>query len=99
MKIFKWLTDTFQAISSHDVMTRHEPSHDPNQNDHINAINPASSQPMTGFVDIHGNPYGTNSSISHDVHNPIHDHYNHHDSFNHHSGFDHHHYHDPFRNY
>lgn len=99
MRIFKWLSETIQAISSHEILTRYEPSNDPHQNAHINAINPATSIPMTGSVDIHGNPYGTSNPISHDIHSTVHDHFNHHDSFQNHGGVEHHHYHDPFRNY
>lgn len=112
MKIFDWLNSTFSSIKNGIENTRH--SAHPFSDDNQNRINPASSLPMNGSVDIHGNPFGTGSSISHDHfsesnrhHNHINDHINsfndYHNHHNHHdtfqNSFSHHDYHDPFRNY
>lgn len=112
MKIFDWLSSTFSSIRNGIDNSSHN-AHSFNE-DHQNRINPASSLPMNGSVDIHGNPFGTASSISHDPfadqnrhHNHFNDHassfndyHNHHnyDAF-HNSSSHHYDYHDPFRNY
>lgn len=112
MKIFDWLNSTFSSIKNGIENTRHN-TH-PFSDDNQNRINPASSLPMNGSVDIHGNPFGTGSSISHDPFAESHRHHNHfsdhtsslNDYHNHHhyqdtyqNSFSHHDYHDPFRNY
>lgn len=112
MKIFDWLNSTFSSIRNGIENTRHNANlfSDDNQN----RINPASSLPMNGSVDIHGNPFGTASAISHDPfaeshHNNHHNHFNDHTSSfndyhnNHyndsfHNSSSHNDYHDPFRN-
>lgn len=107
MNIFDWLNSTFSSIKNGFANTGHNahPFGDENQN----RINPASSLPMNGSVDIHGNPFGTGSSISHDHFaeshrnhiidhsNSFNDYHNHHDPFQ--NSFSNHDYHDPFRNY
>jgi len=110
MKIFDWLHSTCSTIKNGFANTGHN-AH-PFSDDNQNRINPASSLPMNGSVDIHGNPFGTGSSISHDPFlehhhhhlndhsnsfNDYHNHHQHHDTF--HNSASHHDYHDPFRNY
>lgn len=94
MKIFDWLHSTCSAITNAFANT--------GQNAHPfsdqNRINPASSLPMNGSVDIHGNTFGAGSSISHDLFSDQHrypDHSNHHtssfnDYHNHHTHYNHH---------
>ena len=109
MKIFDWLNSTFSFIKNGIENTRHD-AHSFSE-DNQSRINPASSLPMNGSVDIHGNPFGSGSSISHDPfaesnchHNNFNDHtsslndyHNHHDTFQ--NSCSHHDYYDPFRNY
>ncbi|ERH42933.1 hypothetical protein N751_16175 [Legionella pneumophila str. Leg01/11] len=109
MKIFDWLNSTCSTIKNVFANTGHN-AH-PFSDDNQNRINPASSLPMNGSVDIHSNPFGTGSSISHDPFldhhnhfndhsnsfNDYHNHHQHHDTF--HNSASHHDYHDPFRNY
>lgn len=109
MSIFDWLSSTFSSIKNGIENSRQQTNQF--SEDHHNRINPASSLPMNGSVDIHGNPYGTGSSISNDPFayhhnhfnhhtssfNDYHNHYHYHDTF--HNSFSHHDYYDPFRNY
>lgn len=113
MKIFDWLNSTVSSIRNGIENARQHAS--AFHNDNQNRTNPASSLPMNGSVDIHGNTFGTGGSISHDPfaeqhHHHHHDHYNsHHNAAHdyHHHHYDHfnnhssshHDYHDPFRNY
>ena len=106
MKLFDWLTSAFSSAKN-VIATGHNAHQfgDDNQN----RINPASSLPMSGSVDINGNLIGTGGSISHKPfvdhhHLYVNDHnssfkdyhnHHHHDTF-HHSPYD---YYDPFRNY
>lgn len=110
MKIFDWLNSTFSSIKNVENSRQNASAFN---EDHHNRINPASSLPMNGSVDIHGNTFGTGSSISHDPFAENHRHHNHfndhtssfndyhnnhyNDSF--HNSSSHHDYHDPFRNY
>ena len=104
MKIFDWFNSTFWSIKNEIENTRHNPHSF--SDDNQNRINPASSLPMSGSVDIHGNPFGASSTISYDPfaesnrhHTQFNDyHHTHHtDSF--HNVSPHYDYHDPFRNY
>lgn len=100
MKIFDWLNSTFSSIRN-GIETTIQNAHAFND-DHHNRINPASSLPMNGSVDIHGNTFGTGSSISQDHFADTHrhhDHFNNHtSSFNDYHNQHHHNYHDSFQN-
>ena len=105
MKLFDWLTSAFSSAKN-VIATGHNAHQfgDDNQN----RINPASSLPMSGSIDIHGNLFGTGGSVSHEPfvdHHHLHvnnnssfnDYHNHHDTFHHlPSPSD---YYDPFKNY
>lgn len=95
MKIFDWLNSTFSSIKNGAESTRNHSFIEDNQN----RINPASSLPMNGSVDIHGNTFGAGSSISHDPFAEINRHQNH---FNDHvsscNDYHNNHYNDSFHN-
>lgn len=109
MKLFDWLTSTLSSFRNQAEPTRHNV---PSFGDDIhNRINPASSLPMNGSVDIHGNSFGSANSISHDPFSDIHRHHSFDNSIHSCNDYQHHHYdpfqnsfsqhdyHDPFRNY
>lgn len=110
MKLFDWLSSTLSSIRN-GINNASHPAHS-FHDDNLNRINPASGLPMNGSVDIHGNTFGTGSSISHDPfadqnrhHNHFNDHarsfndYHHHYNDSFHNASLHHDYNDPFRNY
>jgi ABC-type Zn2+ transport system substrate-binding protein/surface adhesin len=107
MKIFNWIGSSFSSFIGGFKFADNSINH--TRNIHGTDINPASSLPMNGSVDIHGNPFGTSNVASHDHHthdvnhSSVHDHisslneYHNHHNFN--DALSSHNTHDPFNTF